>query len=103
MAALSMVRLLKVASPFDAARVNVPPSNPFLGLSPSATVTLLVAVVTRLPPASCTSTCTDGLITVPALVVEGCTKKASFVAPPIAMSKAGEIVPLRPAAVALSV
>ena len=98
-----MVRLLKVASPFDAARVNVPPSNPFLGLSPSATVTLLVAVVTRLPPASCTSTCTDGLITVPALVVEGCTKKASFAAPPTPMLNGADVAPVSPPPAAVRV
>ena len=58
----------------------VPLSVPPLGLVPMASVTLSVALVTVLPNASRTVTCTAGLIATPPLVLLGCTVKASWLA-----------------------
>ena len=60
----------------------MPRREPFFGLAPSASVTLVAAVVTRLPAASCTSTATAGAIAVPAAVLAGCTRKLSFAGGP---------------------
>jgi hypothetical protein len=78
------IRLLKVATPPEAATVSVelplraPPEL-------IAIVTFELSVVTRLPLLSSTLTVTDGLIAFPAVVVDGCWRKASFVAVPDVM------------------
>src|SRR6266516_515929 len=75
-----MLKLEKVATPFTAATVAVPNSEAPLGLVPSATVTLVVALVTVFPDASWIATWSAGAIGVPAAALPGCTVKASFVA-----------------------
>src|ERR1019366_5450361 len=76
-------RSLNVASPADADRVTVPPSEPLPAFVPMAIVTD-VLVLTTLPAASCTATTTDGAIVAFRIEALGCTVKASFVAGPIA-------------------
>src|SRR2546427_11587221 len=73
-----MLRLEKVATPLTAATVVVPARVPLAGLVPIATVMLVVAVVTVLPWASWTVTCTAGVIAAPAAALLGCTVKTSF-------------------------
>src|SRR5512143_908547 len=97
-----MLSVLNDAKPDDAATVLRPLSVPFLGFVPSATVMLVLALVTRLPPASCTSTCTADIVAPPVVLV-GCTKNASFVAVPPMMSKAAEVAPVNPLVDATSV
>ena len=87
MPALSIDRLLKVATPPMAATVAVPDSVPELGLLPMPTVTLAVLVV-RLPPASRIRTVTAGVIDEPAWVFDGCWPNASWAAAPAVMLKA---------------
>src|SRR2546430_16111508 len=77
-----MLTFAKVATPFTAAAVLVPARVPLPGLVPIATVMLVVAVVTVLPWASWTATCTAGVIAAPTAVLLGCTAKASFAAAP---------------------
>src|SRR5437762_13360394 len=77
-----MLRLEKVATPLTAATVVVPARVPLAGLVPIATVMLVVAVVTVLPWASWTVTCTAGVIATPAAALLGCTVKTSFAAAP---------------------
>src|SRR5687768_6983346 len=72
-----MERLEKVATPPTADTVVVPDSVPPPGLVPIATVMLAVELVTVFPNASCTVTCTAGLIAAPAVALVGCTEKAS--------------------------
>ena len=80
-----MERLENVATPFTAVRVVVPASVPPPGLLPIAIVTFAVELVTVFPPASCTTTCTDGTIKDPAVTPEGCTTKLSCEAELFAM------------------
>src|SRR5438477_547904 len=75
-----MLRFAKVATPLTAATVGVPARVPLAGLVPIASVMLVVAVVTVLPWASWTATCTAGVIAAPATALLGCTVKASFAA-----------------------
>src|SRR3954464_1209235 len=89
-----MERLENVATPLTAATVAVPDSVPPLGLKPMATVMLAAELVTTFPNESCTATCTAGLIAVPAVVLVGCTVKASREAPAGAMLKAAEVAPV---------
>jgi hypothetical protein len=56
----------------------VPNSEAPLGLVPSATVTLVVALVTVLPDASWVATWSAGAKAAPAATMPGCTVKASF-------------------------
>src|SRR5439155_26967802 len=79
---LLMFRFAKVATPLTAATVVVPERVPLAGLVPIATVMLVVAVVTLLPWASWTATCTAGVIAAPAAAVLGCAVKTSFAAGP---------------------
>src|SRR5436190_70651 len=72
-----MDRFEKEARPPDAATVVVPDSTPPPGLVPMATVMLAAELVTVLPNASCTVTCTAGLIATPAVALVGWTVKAS--------------------------
>src|SRR2546430_1114040 len=78
----------KVATPLTAATVVVPKRVPLAGLVPIATAMLVVAVVTVLPWASWTVTCTAGVIAAPATVLVGCTVKTSFAAAPTPMLNA---------------
>ena len=71
-----------VATPFTAATVVVPERIPLAGLVPIATVMLVVAVVTVLPWASWTATCTAGVLAAPATELLGCTMNASFAGAP---------------------
>src|SRR5213082_2904722 len=80
-----MLRFAKVATPLTAATVVVPARVPLAGLVPMATVMLGVAVVTVLPWASWTATCTAGAIAAPAAALLGCTVKTSFAAAPTPM------------------
>src|SRR5437867_11444194 len=93
-----MLRLKKVATPLTAATVVVPERVPLAGLVPMATVMLVVAVVTVLPWASWTATCTAGAIPAPAAAVLGCTVRTSFAASPALVLDALLVALLRPAA-----
>src|SRR5512140_794806 len=73
-----MDRLENVATPALADIVAVPESAPPPGLVPMATVMLAVEPVTVFPNVPCTVTCTGGLIATPAVVLNGCTVKASL-------------------------
>src|SRR5436189_144145 len=97
-----MLRFGKVATPLTAATVVVPERVPLAGLVPIATVMLVVAVVTVLPWASWTATCTAGVIAAPAAALLGCTVKASFAAAPTLMLNAVLVAPVRPVADAAS-
>src|SRR3989442_757888 len=90
-----MLRLEKVATPLTAATVVVPERVPLAGLVPIATVMLVVAVITVLPWASWTATCTAGVIAAPAAVLLGCTVKTSFAAAPALMLNALLVAPVR--------
>src|SRR5437762_4755940 len=85
---LSSVSVAKLATPFTAASVVVPPSVLPPGLLPSTTLTFPVKPGTGFPAGSSAVTWTAGLIVTPAAVVEGCTVKASCVAVPGVMSNA---------------
>ena len=71
MPALSMLKVEKVATPLTALTVAVPASVPLPGLVPMASVTLVVALVTVFPCASCTVTWTAGLMVAPAVALDG--------------------------------
>src|SRR3954463_16542117 len=88
-----MDRLGKVATPPTAATVVVPDSVPPPGLAPMATVMLAVELVTVLPNASCTDTCTAGLIAAPAVSLVGCAVNATFDAAAGVMLNAEELAP----------
>src|SRR5437016_4643898 len=98
-----MLRLEKVATPLTAATVVVPARVPLAGLVPIASVMLVVAVVTVLPWASWTATCTAGVIAAPAAVLLGCTVKASYAGAPAPMVNALLVAVVRPVAVAVNV
>ena len=102
--ALSIASVPKLATPATAATLFVPPSVPAFGLVPIASVTVFVAAVTRLPPASRTSTWTAGAMATPPVVLVGCTRKASFAAGPTETLNAVEVAPVAtPVAVAVNV
>jgi hypothetical protein len=71
-------------------------------LVPIANTTVSVALVTRFPYWSCTSTVTAGLIVAPATTALGCTTNASFVAVP-AVTPIESLAPVRLVALALTV
>src|SRR5207249_10198216 len=75
-----MLTFANVATPLTAATVVVPERVPLAGLVPIASVMLVVAVVTVLPCASWTATCTAGVFAAPATALLGCPMKASFAA-----------------------
>src|SRR5512147_1691992 len=93
---LSMDRLEKLATPFTADTVVVPDSVPPPGLVPMATVMLAVELVTVFPSASCTVTCTAGMIATPAVEFVGCTAKASLVATAGLMVNAEDVALVSP-------
>src|SRR5213075_2624901 len=96
-------RLEKLATPFTADAVVVPDSVPPPGLVPMATVTLALELVTVLPKASCTATCTDGAMAAPAMAVVGCTANASLADAAGVMLKPAEVAPVNDADAAVSV
>src|SRR6185436_6011545 len=98
-----MDRLENVATPLAAATVVVPDSVPPPGLVPIATVMFAVEVVTVLPNASCTATCTDGEIAAPAVAVVGCTVKPTWAAAAAVMLNAEDVAPVSDADAAVSV
>src|SRR6185295_7338782 len=100
---LLMERLLKFATPPDAATVVVPESVPPPGLVPIATVMLALEVVTVLPNASCTTTCTTGEIATPAVACVGSPVKATCAAAATEMLKAELLAPVRAPEAALRV
>src|SRR6185295_13004457 len=89
-----MDRLENVAKPLTADTVSVPDSVPLPGFVPMATVTLALELVTVFPNASCTATCTDGLIATPAVAFVGCTLKASLFAAAGLMVNPAEVAPV---------
>ncbi len=103
MPVLSSVRGEKLATPFTAATVVVPPRVAPPGLVASATVTLPVKLGTGFPAASSALTWTAGLIAAPATVLDGCTVKASWVVVPGMMSNAVLVTGAKPLALAVSV
>src|SRR3954471_14960696 len=98
-----MDRLENDATPLTADTVAVPDSAPPPGLVPIATAMLAVEVVTVFPNASCTATCTAGLIATPAVVLDGCTVKASLLAAAGLMLKAVLLAPVSAPEAAVSV
>src|SRR2546425_12715215 len=90
-----MLRLEKVARRLREATVVGPGSAALGGLAPIATVMLVVAVVTVLPWASWTATCTAGVIAAPAAAFLGGTVKTTFAAGPTPVGWVGP--PLLPA------
>ena len=100
---MSSVRVAKLATPFTAAIVVVPPSVEPPGLLPSTTLTFPVKPGTGFPAGSSAVTWTAGLIAAPATVVEGCTVKASCVAVPGVMSNALLVIVVKPLALAVRV
>src|SRR5512140_1965043 len=91
-----MERLENVATPATADTVVVPDSVPPPGLVPIATVMLAVEVVTVLPNASCTATCTAGTMETPADALLGWTMNASFEAAAGLMLNDEEVAPVSP-------
>src|SRR3954465_1467027 len=75
-----MDRVENVAMPATADTVLVPDSVPPPGLVPMATVMLAVELVTVLLNASCTVTCTAGVIDAPAISSVGWAVNASLAA-----------------------
>src|SRR5438034_993042 len=98
-----MLRFAKVATPLTAATVGVPARVPLAGLVPIATVMLVVAVVTVLPWASWTATCTAGVIAAPAAVLFPTRRSSDLAAAPTLMLNALLVAPVRPVADAVSV
>src|SRR3989442_769229 len=98
-----MLRFAKVATPLTAAAGGVGAGGRLAGLLPLDTVMLVVAVVTVLPWASWTATCTAGVIAAPAAALLGCTMKASFAAGPAVMLNTLLVAPVRLVADAVSV
>ena len=98
--ALSMLSVEKVATPATAATVVVPDNVPPAGFVAIATVMLPAKPVAVFPSASRAVICTAGLIIAPAVVVPGCTVKASWLAAPGTMLNVTLVVPERPGAVA---
>src|SRR3954471_23662379 len=98
-----MDRVENDATPLTATTVVVPDSVPPLGLVPMATVMLAVELVTVLLNASCTVTCTEGVIAAPAISLVGCAVIATLLAAAGLMLKPAEVAPVREAEVALSV
>src|SRR5512140_84494 len=98
-----MDRLENVATPADAATVVVPVNVPPPGLVPIATVTFAVELVTVFPNASCTVTCTAGLMALPAVALAGCPVKATLEAAPGLMVNDHEVAPVNVPDAAVSV
>src|SRR5256885_1988439 len=74
-----MVRVENTATPWLATTLFVPARVPPTGFRPMAIVTAPLKLVTVLPIASCAVTCTAGLMTEPAPVLDGWIVNASCV------------------------
>jgi hypothetical protein len=98
-----MLKGLNVATPFTALTVVGPERIPAAGFDPSATVTGAAKLGAGFPNASCTLTCTAGVIGAPAGVVVGCTVNASRLAGPGTMSNGVVAAAGSPVVVAVSV
>src|SRR5438094_5132885 len=97
MPAMLRLKFENVATPFAAVTVVAPARVPCAGLVPIANVMLVVAVVTVLPWASWTATCTAGVFAAPAAALLGCTVKTSFAAAPTPVGWTGpEVLPEHP-------
>src|SRR5437773_2092052 len=96
--AVFRLKVENVATPFTAAAVLVPARVPLAGLVPIATVMLVVPVVTVLPWASWTATCTAGAFAAPATALLGCTVKTSFAAAPTPVGCTGPLPEQPPSA-----
>jgi hypothetical protein len=95
--------LAKLATPLEALAVTVPLKVELPGFVPIEMVMLALELVTVLPFASRTVTCTAGEMFAPAAVLVGCTVKASWVAAPGVMLNVDDVAPVRPLDAALSV
>src|SRR5438477_48432 len=98
-----MERFENVAMPLAAATVAVPESVPPPGFVAMARVTFAEDPVTVFPNASWIVTWIDGAIATPAVALEGCTLKASLLAPAASMLNALEPAPVRPVELAFKV
>src|SRR5215510_11200423 len=98
-----MLRFANAAIPLEGEVGGLPDSVPPLGFVPIATETTLVAVVTRLPPRSCSSTCTGGVMVAPPAVLDGCKWKPSCAGGPTEMVNALDVAPVSPVALAVRV
>jgi len=95
--------LLKVASPLTATTTNVPDNVPLPGLLLIVNVIVSVAVGTRFPATSCTSTLIAGVMDPVAVVLLGSTLKASLTGTLGMILKSTEVAVLSPPAVASKV
>src|SRR5262249_55904189 len=93
----------KVATPPLAGTVVVPPRVPPAGPLARPSVTGALLCVARLSNRSRISTVAAGFSGVPATASVGCTPKAGWSGAAGVMSKAMEVAPLTPAALAVSV
>src|SRR2546422_695984 len=98
-----MLRFAKVATPLTAATVGVPARVPLAGLVPIATVMLVVAVVTVLPWASWTVTCTACFNDAAATEFFALSLHDAFPTAPAPMLNAVLVALVRPVADAVSV
>src|SRR5687768_11997651 len=98
-----MDRLENVATPLTADTVAVPEYVPPLRVALPASVMFAVELVTVLLKASCTVTCTAGLIATPAVAFVGWTVKASLEAAAGVMLNAAEVAPVSGADATVSV
>src|SRR2546425_1245379 len=98
-----MLRSEKVATPLTAAGGALRGGGAHVSVVAVAFEMLVVAVVTMLPWASWTATCTAGVIPAPAAALLGCTVKTSFAAAPAPMLNALLVALVRPVADAVSV
>ena len=86
-----MLRVENTATPWLATTLFVPARVPPTGFTPMAIVTAPLKLVTVLPLASCAVTCTAGLMTEPAPVLDGWIVNASWVTA-IATRKSGLVL-----------
>src|SRR2546422_3422980 len=98
-----MLSVERVARPGTAETVAGRGRAPPAGFVPIATVTSPVKPGTGLPGASDAVSRTAGAIVAPAVVVPGCTVKASRVAAPTVMVKGALVAPVSPLAAAVRV
>src|ERR1041385_7947345 len=98
-----MLKSENVATPATAGTILVPDRLPPPGFVPIDRVMLPANVVTVFPCASCAVTLMAGAIFTPAVVVEGCTVKASLVAGAGITSKGALVIVGKPLVLALRV
>ncbi len=97
MPVLLTLRSPKLATPFTAATVVVPPSVlPAPEVPPNATVTLPVNPGTAFPSGSSAVTWSAGASAAPAVAVVGCTVNPSWVAGPGVTSNAALVAAVSP-------